>query len=834
MSEMAPEVVHEVANGMAEVAHLHISAVPVWAIAVPLIGAILAYVVGRKSEKARDVLAVAITILTFGLVASMCPVMLSGDKIAYTLHSPFTLYEPTFVVDPFAFLIALVTSFVWMLATIYALSYMTHEHARNRFYLFSLLSLAVDLGVLLAGDLFTLYIFFELLAVFSYVLVIHEETPEAMAAGRKYLFIGVTGGLCLLAAIFLLYHYSGTLEITSLAQEIGGIGYLRYLIFALMLIGFGAKAGMFPVHVWLPDAHPVAPTPASALLSGVMIKAGAYGIFRTVNMIFTPPATEHGATVMEHAATWATTANIGYVVIWIGIITMFFAVILALMQENSKRMLAYHSISQMGYIILGAGCAAYLGVEGVLGFAGGLCHIINHALFKSCLFLTVGAVYYRTGELNMYKLGGLWREMPLTALAMFVAVMGISGVPGFNGFVSKSLLHHAIVESYHHHGDPLLGFAEIIFVVTAGGTFASNIKMFIFTFLGKKPDNIKKLGKVKPAPLPMKIAMGALAVSIILIGIMPNLLLSIVVPAASHHAFSLHGIEHLAEYLTHPLHFFTPEGVLVASTELMIGGIIFVTGIRFGWFHWEHKIPRWFGVDYWYGKIANAFIWFCQKPTTIFDRIVDAIYRGAAQKFLWFCKYPSTRLDESIDRGYLEVANGFLGIVGPSTKLDEDINKAYVKGAKEFLRLAGPVTKFDKDVDKAYVEGAKKVSRVAKRPAARAERVDISDLYDRLTRFGADPIPTIMVFFSNLFIRISMSLVGVVAYPYAFINYIIELITKEPGTPITSISEKASQFKKMHKPTMPYVESIGFALFIVAMVLVIYALYIALEYILHF
>ncbi|MDI6889305.1 MAG: complex I subunit 5 family protein, partial [Methanocellales archaeon] len=254
----------------------------------------------------------------------------------------------------------------------------------------------------MAGDLFTLYIFFELLAVFSYVLVIHEETPEAMAAGRKYLFIGIAGGLCLLAAIFLLYHYSGTLEITSLAQEIEGIGYLRYLICALMLIGFGAKAGMFPVHVWLPDAHPVAPTPASALLSGVMIKAGAYGIFRTVNMIFTPfaevaehgaaseiahaplahattaatehgasiaeNAVEHGAAVIEHATTWVTTANIGYVVIWIGVITMFMAVILALMQENSKRMLAYHSISQMGYIILGAGCAAYLGEKGVLGF----------------------------------------------------------------------------------------------------------------------------------------------------------------------------------------------------------------------------------------------------------------------------------------------------------------------------------------------------------------------------------------------------------------------------------------------------------------------------------
>ncbi|UZE91937.1 MAG: NADH dehydrogenase [Methanosarcinales archaeon] len=830
------DISHEVAHGMVEAAHLHISSVPVWAIAVPLIGAILAYVIGRRSERARDVLAVAITILTFGLVASMCPVMLSGGKIAYTLHSPFTLYEPTFVVDPFAFLIALVTSFVWMLATIYALSYMTHEHARNRFYLFSLLSLAVDLGVLLAGDLFTMYIFFELLAIFSYVLVIHVEMPEAMAAGRKYLFIGITGGLCLLAAIFLLYHYSGTLEITSLAQALEGIGYLRYLICALMLIGFGAKAGMFPVHVWLPDAHPVAPTPASALLSGVMIKAGAYGIFRTVNMIFTPPAevAEHGATVIEHAATWATATNIGYVVIWIGIITMFFAVILALMQENSKRMLAYHSISQMGYIIMGAGCAAYLGADGALGLAGGLYHIINHALFKSCLFLTVGAVYYRTNELNMYKLGGLWREMPFTALAMFVAVMGISGVPGFNGFVSKSLLHHAIVESYHHHGDPLLGFAEIIFVVTAGGTFASNIKMFIFTFLGKKPDNIKKIGKVEPAPLPMKIAMGALVASIILIGIMPNLLLSIVVPATGLHAFSLHGIEHLAEYMTHPLHFFTAEGVLVASTELMIGGIIFVTGIRFGWFHWEHKIPRWFGVDYWYGQLADKFLWLCKKPFTAFDAEVDKAYLAAANGFLGIVE-PSTKLDEDINKAYVKGAKKFLKLAGPATKLDKDVDRAYVKGAKGFVDFAkGPATRFDKGVDKGYVKGAKGAVALARRPVARARRVHFTGTYDKLTTFGADPIPTIVVLVSNWFMQISMALVGIVAYPYAFVNYILDLISKKSGEPITSISEKTRQFRETYKPTMPHVESIGFALFIVAVMLTIYIIYIALEYFLHF
>jgi formate hydrogenlyase subunit 3/multisubunit Na+/H+ antiporter MnhD subunit len=129
---------------------------------------------------------------------------------------------------------------------------------------------------------------------------------------------------------------------------------------------------------------------------------------------------------------------------------MFLGVLNALISANSKRMLAYHSVSQMGYIILGIGCAAYMGRDGAMGLAGALYHIVNHALFKSLLFLTVGSVYFRTHELDMYKLGGLWRKMPLTCVAMFIAVCGISGIPGFNGFASKTLLHHAIWEAYEH------------------------------------------------------------------------------------------------------------------------------------------------------------------------------------------------------------------------------------------------------------------------------------------------------------------------------------------------------------------------------------------------
>ena len=186
------------------------------------------------------------------------------------------------------------------------------------------------------------------------------------------------------------------------------------------------------MHIWLPRAHPVAPAPASALLSGVMIKIGAYGIIRTVNMFFTPAGVESQALpdpAGQFAGLWHDLASIGYVMIWIGIGTMLFGAFMAFVQDNIKKMLACSSISQMGFIILGVGAGAYLGYEGAMGLAGASYHILNHALFKSLLFLAAGVLAYQLGELNMYKLGGLWRKMPFTAAATLVGSLGIVGMP---------------------------------------------------------------------------------------------------------------------------------------------------------------------------------------------------------------------------------------------------------------------------------------------------------------------------------------------------------------------------------------------------------------------
>jgi len=726
--------------------------VPVLAVFVPFLGAFISYAAGWRSERLRDWLVVLFSGIAFILVAMLFPVIAAGEKLYYAPDISFLFYPPVFSVDGLSYALALATSFVWLAGTVYALSYMTHEHKRNCFYLFWLLSLSVDLGVLFAGDLLTLYIFFELLTVFSYVLVIHTETAEAMAAGRKYLFMGVAGGLSLLAGILLLYHHTGTLELGSVLSAMSGLGYMGYLICGLMVLGFGVKAGMYPVHVWLPDAHPVAPSPASALLSGVMIKAGAYGIFRTVALLFMP------AVVLLQ--TPAMTSNIGYVLIWLGIITMSFSVILALMQENSKRMLAYCSIDQMGYIILGIGCAAFLGADGGIGIVGGLSHIVNHALFKSCLFLAVGAVFFRVGELNMYKLGGLWRVMPFTAFAMFVAVMGISGVPGFNGYVSKVLLHHAIVESWHH-GGYLLNVAEILFVVVAGGTFASNIKMFLFTFFGKRPEGLGgPEGGIRDAPFTMKAAMGVIAGAIILFGIMPGLLMDLVMPAVSGNIVSAESLLHLVEYQVHAAAlFYTPENILVAATELMIGGIIFVTGIRFGWFHWEHRIPRWIGPDYWYARLARG--------------------------FLWFCAIPATHVDRALDHGSSWVGRVAIWLFTPHPLVCEpDFGKTFT----------------------------------------------MKELTKTLDDIIGNPVPVLGKVVSRLFMGLICILDEVAAYLYAFVRYGMELVTRKPGEPITGIHQMKRQFMEKFRPSMPYLTSIEFGLFLVALMLAVYSLYILVRY----
>jgi hydrogenase-4 component B len=456
---------------------------PLLIVLVPIIGSILIGFAGLKSAQLRNILAAVISAVTLYLAYELFLVAAKGFTVYYNLPA-LAGVAISFNVDLTGSVFTLFSALVWFLATLASIPYMLHEERQTRYFVFLIMTLGGCLGVFLSGDFLSLFLFFELMTFAAYALVVHTQTGEAMSAGKNYLYLGVIGGLALLSGIILLNSYTGSVAIAPRLHEIVLMKEAAVVVAALMIAGFGVKAGMIPLHIWLPQAHPVAPSPASALLSGIMIKTGAYGIFRVTTMLYTPPAN------LAESELWHFTGNIGHIIIWMGIMTMLLAALMAVVQNNAKRLLAYSSISQMGYILMGIGAAGYLGFDGPMGFGGFAYHIINHAFFKSGMFILFGVVYARLHEIRLDRLGGLWRSFPFTFAAFAVCAAGITGIPGFNGYVSKTLLHHAIVEAFEHHHLWDLWLAEKLFMLTSGLTICYIAKLFISIFLGPQSDDI--------------------------------------------------------------------------------------------------------------------------------------------------------------------------------------------------------------------------------------------------------------------------------------------------------------------------------------------------------
>jgi hypothetical protein len=268
---------------------------------------------------------------------------------------------------------------------------------------------------------------------------------------------------------------------------------------------------------------------------------------------------------------------------------MFMAAFIALFQTNAKRILAYSSISQMGYILMGVGCAAYLGYEGAMGLAGTAYHIMNHAFFKAGMFMMVGAVYARTHELELSRLGGLYLDFPVTALAFLVCACGIAGVPGFNGYASKTLLHHAIVEAYEHHHAVSLYWAEKIFTLTSAFTVCYITKLYTSIFFGPRPFGLKRLAG---EPLLEKAVFGIMAVGIIIMGLFPSAMLKrFIEPAAHGFIYDGHGVEHLLH-----LNIWTRHDLQGIAVALGLGLLFFVLFSRSGAF--SYRPPGWLSVEY--------------------------------------------------------------------------------------------------------------------------------------------------------------------------------------------------------------------------------------------
>ncbi len=608
------------------------SVLPLLLVVVPLVGAIVAAAVGKR-ESLRNILAACFSLATLGLAIALAARVLSGNKLSFDFGGFISLpgiFKFQLEVDGLGAVFALLAAIAWAAAMIHLADYSWHESKRTRFYFWMLLSEAMTLGVFLAPDFFTLYIFFELMGLAGYMLVIHNQTAQARAAATKYIYLAVMGGLSLLGGIFLYFSYAGTLGFVPAAGSAWMEAPFRVAAIVFLVAGFGVKAGMVPLHVWLPDAHPAAPSPASAILSGVMIKTGAYGIIRVVLSFLAsapaeaaPAAAYGGATTHGAVATGAASAStfihsvqaLGFVVIWLGLTTMFVGMLLALFQSDIKRTLAYSSVSQMGYILLGIGCAGYLGAEGAMGLSGAIYHVLNHGLFKACLFLAAGAILFRAHELNMFKLGGLWRKMPLTTVFWCIAALGIMGIPLFNGFVSKTLLHEAILESgtiaghAGSFGSPgWFSAVEWIFVITSGGTICYILKTTWYTFFRKPAPQIAGAAAAhhqeeqtehepsqvrNEAPRWMLVAIGALAAGVLFFGIFPGVILrKLVTPAQATFAGLEGNVSHISIFT------WVNEKQILLPLAFGIGLFLLLGGLRL----WERRLPAWLGVDYWYRR----------------------------------------------------------------------------------------------------------------------------------------------------------------------------------------------------------------------------------------
>jgi multicomponent Na+:H+ antiporter subunit D len=401
-------------------------------------------------------------------------------------------------------------------ATVFGVDYMRRFTSRGWYYTLFLLMVAGMCGVVLSGDLFNIFVFMEVAAISSYALVAFGVGSDELEASFKYLVLGSVASALVLLGIGIIYNMTGQLnlgEVKTVAATLAGDGRMpapMLLAVGLFITGFGLKAAMVPFHAWLPDAHPSAPAPISAMLSGVLIKAiGIYPIARLAFTVFGGDAT------------------VGWIIVGLGAVSMLIGVLLAVGQWDFKRLLAYHSISQMGYVMLGLGTGAVVmatpaAPQWLAGFAvfGGLFHLINHAAFKSLLFLASGSIEQQTGTRHLKQLGGLTAVMPWTSVTCRVAALSISGVPPFNGFWSKLIIILAVVQAGLSLGPPagvVLLVLGAVTVLVSFLTLVSFVKVQRYALHGPLPENLKDTREARPM---MRLSMGLLALTCAGIGIL--------------------------------------------------------------------------------------------------------------------------------------------------------------------------------------------------------------------------------------------------------------------------------------------------------------------------
>ena len=406
-----------------EIFQTYNSIIPFYAVMISL-AVVPLIILSDKSPNLREFWTIAAAVVKFILVVSLLPAALDGKEAVYSILEIAPGIELALKADQFGIFFALIASGLWIFTSFYSIGYVrgNKEKKQTRYFASFAICLSATIGIAFAANLLTFVIFYEVLTIATYPLVIHKENKEAIAAGRKYLLYTLSAGVILIAAAALTYSYTGTLDFAA-GGIFNGLNLSQNsvtILFMLFLTGVGVKAGIMPLHSWLPAAM-AAPTPVSALLHAVaVVKSGVFGVVRVVGFVFGPEMMrEYGLNNILFVFAGA---------------TIILASLLALKQDNLKKRLAYSTVGHLSYIVLGA---ALLSPS---GFTGGIFHIATHATMKITLFFCAGAIYVNLHKENISELNGIGKVMPWTMAAFTIGSMGLAGIPPINGFISKWFL----------------------------------------------------------------------------------------------------------------------------------------------------------------------------------------------------------------------------------------------------------------------------------------------------------------------------------------------------------------------------------------------------------
>lgn len=480
---------------------------PIYILLLLLGFAVLIPIRKKPFDGGFKLLMAAVLALTWSLSLLLLVHVVRNGAFQYTFGSWDSIIGIQFLVDEFSSLMTFMVMTLAILVILYSVEDLTHEINPDQmysYYTLVFLLLFSLLGMIFTNDLFNLFVFMEILSLTSVAIIAIKKKQDTLLASMKYLMLGAIGSVTVMMGIALLYMVTGHLNISAVHAQIQEVWtlYPRNLLLSMgfILTGFGIKAAIFPLHNWLPDAHSSAPTPSSALLSGLVVKAYVFAIAKMMYRVLGRDIAM-GIAVTEYIVVFA-------------VLSMIMGSVFALTQRDIKRRLAYSSVAQIGYIFLGLGLATEM------GFSSALFHVITHAFMKTALFLSAGAIIYQTGKRDVKGLDGIGYEMPVTMTVFSIGALGMIGIPGTNGFMSKWYLGLAVLDA----GQPEL---LLVILISSFLNALYYLPIIISAFLRERPERAQVMARDK-IPASMKLSMVLVGFGCILIGFFPHLVMDII------------------------------------------------------------------------------------------------------------------------------------------------------------------------------------------------------------------------------------------------------------------------------------------------------------------